>query len=186
MSRAWAFVACGAAAALGCWRTDVVAPAVAADSPSTGYGVVRHTFNAGLAAAAIQGVGVVAHSPAEAIGEAGDSLWLVVDRTALELCVWSARGVASCERATWEGDAPGGDPIRIVDPINLGAVLTATTTYNSQTGQVETSSNNVPIFLVESSDFVADRAIWVLNGSARAMWRCAITGGKPACRTVRL
>ena len=59
----------------------VIAPAVAGEPESTGYGLMRHTFYGVITTSSVTAVGVVAHSPSQEIGQEGDSLWMVVDQT---------------------------------------------------------------------------------------------------------
>src|SRR6185436_10221037 len=102
-----ALVAALLAATTGCWSSTVIAPAVAGEPESTGYGIQRHTFYAVFAQASLTGVGVTAHSPPTELGREGDSLWLVVERNELDYCVWLRAGAPQCTRAKWAGGSPG-------------------------------------------------------------------------------
>ncbi len=174
-----------ATALAGCWTSRVIVPAVAPEPGSTGYGLTQHTLFAILVTSSVIAVGVVAHSPSEALGQEGDSLWMVTDQSDLTYCRWKAPGQPECSLSVFSGgNAPHGDPVRIVDPINLGLGMVRTWSWNPNTGRVDTTTNGVQIRVVQASDYVADRAIWVLNGSSTVMYRCSIEGEHPVCRTV--
>ena len=161
----------------------MIAPAVAGEPESTGYGLMRHTFYGVITTSSVTAVGVVAHSPSQEIGQEGDSLWMVVDQTGLAYCSWKVPGQAACAPAAFVGcDGPRGEPIRMIDPVNLGARVMRTTSWNPTTGRVDTIGSGVEVRVVEAKDFVPDRAIWVLNGMGTSLYRCSIGEGPPVCR----
>jgi len=171
----------------GCWTSRVIDPAIASRPGTTGYGVEGHLLYAVFASASVAAIGVVAHSPSLEFGQEGDSLWMVTNQTSLTYCAWTRPGGAECSLAEFRNcPHPSGDPLRIVDPVNLGSTRTLTQVPDPATGGVRQLENGVMIRAVEADQYVPDKAIWMLNGASTDVYRCSIEGGSPVCRAAAM
>jgi len=169
----------------GCWWTTTSVAPAAAGPGETGYGVEAHKYTIfavlAYAETTVISTGITASVPA-APGPTTESVWQSFDGgRQLRHCVHGTDGSQACRTATMAGE-DGWSPefMTIIDPINLGRGIVATTWSGTDGAEYTYASGSVAIHGMTTVSTPSD-GIWVQGPS---LWHCQLESSVPVCRTL--
>ena len=173
-------VVCLAVLVTGCASTHVVR-APDTDPGETAYGTEMHVFNAGLAAQRNVATGLAGSTPDEA-GARKEGVWRLSEGgVRLQYCEGGAcqNVPVGAKQSKWKG------PLIMLDPVNLGAVLTqtVTTTPDFETGTVETTETTTGAVAIGdiTTPFTRQRGAWIIPSARNQLWYCSAATGSAGC-----